>query len=136
MESFLIHRGIRHNVDVSRAGEGWRVGLPRRSEFTCRLSIGPGALDWYAIIREAESGREAFTDWNDYMGYDNSPLPDLIVRKQKDIDSFVDRWLSATEVRIVVDKHLLGLIKRRRAQWRQDGEWYTVILGEPGAETD
>lgn len=136
MDSFLSALGDRFNIHTSRIGEGWQVELPPRGRFNCRLSIGSGALDWYATICQADTGNEVYTDWNDYKGYDSSPLNALIEEKQNDIAWFVERWLAATDIRIIVDKHLFGLLKFRRAQWLHDGEWYGVILGDPENEPD
>ena len=131
MEAFLSDLSKRYELQFSSSGEGWKVGLPARSDYICELVVGSDALDWYAIIREAANGKEVFTDWNDYLNYDETPLAELLKKKRLDIEWFVERWTAASSVRVVIRKHLFGLLKKRRAQWQHDGEWYGVILGDP-----
>lgn len=136
MEEFLAQTAKRHGVPVARAGDGWNLELPIRGGFACSLSIGPEALEWAATIRQAETGNEVFKDWNDYMGYDKSPISDLVDEKQNDISWFVDSWLAATDIKISVDKRFFGIFQSRRAQWLHGGEWHGVILSEPESERD
>ncbi len=136
MEEFLAQLVKRYELQVTRAGEGWKLDLPIRGDFSCSLSIGPDALDWYAIIREAANGKEVFSDWNDYLNYDNTSIVELLKQKRQDIEWFVERWNAASSVRIVSKKHILGLLKKRWAEWQHDGEWYGVILSDPEAPVE
>ena len=136
MEDLLTQLGTRYGVQVARAGDGWKLDLPIRGAFACSLSIGPDALDWAANIREAASGREVFTDWNDYLNYDNTPIPELLREKRQDIEWFVGRWNAASSVRVIFKKHLFGLLTKQLVQWQHDGEWYGIILGDPERPTE
>lgn len=136
MEVFLNDLAGRCRLQFTRSGDGWKVELPTRSTFSCVLQVGPDALDWGASISEAAIGKETYTDWNDYLGYDDRELADLVKDKQQDIAWFVERWTAASGVRVTVEKNMLGFFKRKSAEWQHLGFWSNVTLSALGSSSE
>ncbi len=74
----------------------------------------------------------AFTDWMDYLGYDDTTEDELIIDKQKDITWFILTWMDAEEVRIIPFKRgFLGLGAKWSADWCHQGQWWPIQLCDP-----
>jgi hypothetical protein len=137
VQDALAYLAKRYPIAVKFRGLGWDVQLPARDSFTCELRIGPGAYGWDARVLDPIDGRELWSDWADYPGYNekNKILERaLIEEKQEDIQSFVETWVAATGVRVTSTRTAIfwGLFHRTRVEvkWEHGGLWQPIKLWE------
>jgi hypothetical protein len=113
-----------------------KIDLPRRGNFVCQLSIGPDALDWYATVYEQASGKEVWQDWMDYLGYhDGKTELELIDDKRRDLATFKEAWLRATDARITrtKTKFFFGLFSftTTHLELCLEGQWEVAPMYDP-----
>lgn len=126
MQAFLNDLCTQHALQLDQRGEGWEILLPERTGLSCLLVIGPDALDWGASV--GHGTKELWSDWMDYLGYDDKPEAELITEKQRDISICVELWMSASAARIETVKRMWGFRKSSHAEWQHGGIWSEVIL--------
>ena len=98
------------DVSVSQAGEAHSIVLSR-PDFSIAITIPDKVLEWFVEVTQQD--QVVATDWCDYAGYDDTPMPDLKRDMAQDIDRFV-KSLLASELRVsrVGKKSILeGLIE-------------------------
>jgi hypothetical protein len=134
VEEVLARLTALYPMTVTPWGAGWHVRLAMRDNFICELHVGPDALDWYAGVLDPADGRELWSDWMDYLGYDKRPKVQLIEEKQRDLASFVESWITATGVRVVRRRKavLLGLLHTTRieVEWERAATWQPIRIWE------
>ena len=134
MKEALAHLAAVYGLTVIPQGQGWDIPLPVRDNCMCELHIGPGACDWSASVVDPADGRELWSDWMDYLGYDKRPEVQLIEEKQQDLGSFVATWIAATGVRVTRTRKaiLWGLRHKTRVEveWEHAGIWQPIQIWE------
>ena len=129
MQTFLQELCTKHGLSLDKHGDGWEILLPERTGLSCLLRIGPDALDWGTSV--GQDTKELWSDWMDYLGYEERSEADLISDKQRDISVCVERWMSANAVRIETVKRMWGFQKSKHAEWRHGDAWSEVIIYDP-----
>ncbi len=105
MEEFLEQFAATHNLYIHQTLTYWLIELPRRGDFVCRIDIVPDVLEWYATVDNKVVGKEAWTDWEDYTGYNDGKTRDELGEDmQCDLSTFMEAWLRATDARITQEK--------------------------------
>ena len=97
--------------------------LPEKEGYSCELSIGPDALEWYTTIKNKHSGQVVYSNWVDYLGYDDTPENQLIEQKVSDIKTFVSDWKAVTQVRLITKSVFFGVIKTKYFELNLNGHW-------------
>ena len=74
---------------------------------------------------------ELWSDWMDYYGYEPFLTTEekLLDDKQRDLQYFIKRWLSSTNIRVIEKKKFLS--KSKIAEWCHKGEWSEIIIYDP-----
>ena len=133
MDEHIIQRIIEpYGLAPTRSGSGWDLRLPAHNNLVCNLYIAPGAYDWYATVVDQADGQELWTDWMDYIGYDDSSEAALIELKQQHLASFIESWVTATNMRVSRQRksRLWGLLHTSRTQveWEHVGVWRPIQI--------
>lgn len=127
IEDLLAKLANTHGLKPQREGDGWGVQLPQRGNLSCKLTIGPEVLEWYAIVSGIEDP-PLWEGWMDYTGYGESSASTLLVHKSRDILCFVEQWLRSSQIRIKETRSLLGLVHARSLEAERDGQWREVRM--------
>ena len=127
----LTRIAIRHGLQLTPQGVGWQLELPLRGNLRGRLTIGPDARDWYLTLSDAFDGREVWSDWMDYLGYDDRSEEQLINDKGQDLAWFVGAWINAPDVRIIDPLPQGGLPRKTAAEWSHAAAWQPIQLHDP-----
>jgi hypothetical protein len=134
VEQILARLAALYPITVTARGAGWDVTLPPRGDFAGQLRIGPAASDWDARVLDPADGRELWNEWMDYRGYDDRPEVELIEEKQQDIASFIESWISATDLRVTRSLKAIfwGLLRTSRVEvaWEHSGTWQPIRIWE------
>lgn len=105
------------DVSVHRSGEAHSIVLSR-PDISVAITIPDEVLEWFVEVTQLD--QVIATDWCDYVGYDDTPPPDLGRDMANDIDRFVKSLLGC-ELRVssVGKKSILeGLV---------DGGWKQMV---------
>ncbi|NJD59961.1 MAG: hypothetical protein C3F13_14475 [Anaerolineales bacterium] len=121
---------------IQKIKSGGLIELSVRGDFVCQLNIGPDALDWYAIVHDRENSKEVWQDWMDYLGYnDGKTQAELIDDKRRDMSTFIEAWLRASDARITQTKtkFLFGTISFRSTELELclGGQWQVAPIYDP-----
>lgn len=130
IQDMLARLAAQHDLKTERRGEGWIVQLPKRENFSCELTIGPEALEWYATVKSSDDS-PLWTDWMDYTGYGENSVSTLVAQKARDIAWFVEQWCRASHIRVKEKRTLLGLMRSRSLEAERDDQWHEVGMFEP-----
>jgi len=81
----------RHDLTVAELPFAWRVTLTREPDLLCEIIIAHEVLEWFAAVTNPADDRELWSDWMDYVGYDDRPRHVLEEEMARDILAFIQR---------------------------------------------
>ena len=115
MEEFIKSIAKQYDLNIKQQSpeSGWELNLPVRGNFICDLDIGPNATEYYVTIRlDTQNAEQVWSDWMDYHGNVKSDSEaKLINDKQLDLQYFIQRWMSSTNIRIKKNKRISAFFK-------------------------
>jgi hypothetical protein len=120
-----------HDLTLESQGEGFKVALRNVNGYNCFLSIGPDELEWYLFIANSEV---EYTDWIDYHGYKEDSKSKLVKDKLNDINWFLTKWNSCTDLKLSEKKSFLSLSKKTIAHWKHGDSWRPIQMYIPNKE--
>lgn len=87
----------RSDISIVDQQQSWLVVIPKGPDFVCEVTVPHEVLEWFASVKKRPDMQEAWSDWMDYTGYDDSPMEKLEAEMTNDIVAFIDR-VSASEL--------------------------------------
>lgn len=117
---------LSRSYDIKSNGDGFEISLKSKGGYYCELNVGPESLEWYISVREELSKAEVYNNWHDYQGYDDSSESLLIQNKMNDVLRFVKNWETAKQIRILIVKKYLSLIKNTYCELLIEQKWLRI----------
>ncbi len=87
---------VRADVGVVDQAQSWLIIITKGRDLICEVTVPHDVLEWFASVRQRHDQKEVWSDWMDYVGYDDSPKEKLEVEMASHILAFIDR-VSITE---------------------------------------
>lgn len=81
----------RPDVGVVDQEQSWKLVIPKGGAYICEVTVPHQVLEWFASVRDRRENKEAWSDWTDYEGYDDTPKSDLEDSMADDVERFIDR---------------------------------------------
>lgn len=81
----------RPDIEVIDQEQSWKLLIPQGGLFVCEVTVPHTVLEWFAAVRDRTESKEAWSDWMDYEGYDDTPKSELEESMAEDVERFVDR---------------------------------------------
>jgi len=81
----------RLDVGVVDQEQAWKILIPKGGRFRCEVIVPHTVLEWFASVQDRTESKEAWSDWMDYEGYDDTPKSHLEESMAEDVERFVDR---------------------------------------------
>lgn len=82
---------VRGDIGVVDETHAWRLVVTKGRYLFCEISVPYEVLEWHACVKDRREGREVWSDWMDYTGYDQRPREILEAEMAGHILAFVDR---------------------------------------------
>jgi hypothetical protein len=89
--SMIERMRARPDVGVVDQEQSWKIVIPKGGTYICEVTVPHTVLEWFASVRARAENKEAWSDWSDYEGYDDTPKSDLENSMAADVERFVDR---------------------------------------------
>jgi hypothetical protein len=87
----------RSDVCVIEREQSWLAVITKGRDWICEVTIPHDILEWFACVKHQPDKKEAWSDWMDYSGHDDSPKEKLEAEMADNILAFIDR-VSASEL--------------------------------------
>jgi hypothetical protein len=81
----------RNDVEVVQQEQSWLVVITKGGDLFCEVTIPRDVVEWFASVKQRQDKREVWSDWMDYIGYDDRPKEKLETEMADDILAFIDR---------------------------------------------
>jgi hypothetical protein len=82
---------MRPDVGVVDQGQSWRLLIPKGETHFCEVTVPHAVFEWFASVRDSDEGKEVWSDWMDYEGYNDSSQAELEESMADDVERFIDR---------------------------------------------
>jgi hypothetical protein len=89
--SMIERMRTRPDVGVVDQEQSWKLLIPKGGRFRCEVTVPHTVLEWFASVLDRIESTEAWSDWMDYEGYDDTPKSSLEESMAEDVERFVDR---------------------------------------------
>jgi hypothetical protein len=117
--------GERPDITLEYHGNYFLITFERNS-LIFKVEVVPYVLEWYVEISDPKSGLN-FSDWADYVGYDQRSRNELIADMEDHLDRLLKALLSGT---FRLSKGRTRLHPSDHCEWLKDGKWVRFNYGD------
>src|SRR6476619_7209194 len=88
----------RPDLGIADESSAWRIVITKGQDYVCEVTVPHDVLEWFACVKRRGQREDAWSDWMDYSGYDDTPVEKLEAEMAQHILAFVNR-VSINELR-------------------------------------
>ena len=134
MDVTIEQIAARAGVDIVSGSPEWQLRV-RACSLEFHIVVPDGIYEWFVSAIDPESGQEVWSDWDEWYSVDGwPPESELPARRLRDVEYFISRILSATDLRIrtagVFSLFGRPFMKVRNLEARIGGRWEAVAPGD------